>query len=159
MTRAQTTANSADLDRADSPHALIWFLVIDHPRISEPVRVVSDFYAYTLGGFEYVALPFEILPLTDTEQQPFAELRVQNVNRQIGRALETDMAARVRSLPPGWPRHDHDVICINGHPAPRALWPMIRPKPSVPGRPVEVTFHAPPMGGGGDGKLIVGFHP
>lgn len=67
-----------------------------------------------------------------------------------------DMAARVTSLPEGWPRHEHDAICINGHPVPQALWGMVKPKPSAGGVPVEVTFHAPPMGGGGGGKNILG---
>ena len=68
-----------------------------------------------------------------------------------------DMAGRVSTLPAGWPRHDWDVICINGQVVPRGLWPMVRPKPrSRNGVAVEVTFHAPPMGGdnGGTGKLV-----
>ena len=66
-----------------------------------------------------------------------------------------DMAKRVNSLPPGWPRHDDDVICINNHPVPRGVWHMVKPKPQAAGVPIEVTFHAPPMGGGGDSKNIL----
>lgn len=68
------------------------------------------------------------------------------------------MARRVRSLPDGWPRHDHDVICINGQPVPQGVWHMVRPKPVAHGVPVEVTFHAPPMAGGDDGggKSVLG---
>lgn len=66
-----------------------------------------------------------------------------------------DMAKRVTSLPAGWPRHDQDAICINGQPVPRGVWHMVRPKPTANGVPVEVTFHAAPMGGGdGGGKQI-----
>lgn len=63
-----------------------------------------------------------------------------------------DMAARVSSLPRGWPRHEHDVITVNGQVAPRALWGSIRPKAGV-----EVGFHAPPMGGEGEdtGKQVL----
>ncbi len=44
------------------------------------------------------------------------------------------------------------VICINGHPVPRAVWGMIRPKSAAV---TEVTFHLPPQGGGGDsGKNV-----
>lgn len=50
--------------------------------------------------------------------------------------------------------HDFDargVICINGKPVYRSAWARIRPKASHNGVPVEVTFHAPPLGGGKDG--------
>jgi len=70
-----------------------------------------------------------------------------------------DMAARIETLPEGWPRHEHDVIAINGHVIPRGCWPMIRPKPVAGnGCPVVVEFFAPPMGGGGsgDGKNVAG---
>ncbi|MGR3495147.1 hypothetical protein [Citreimonas sp.] len=71
-----------------------------------------------------------------------------------GETLE-QMARRVTSLPDGWPRHGGDAICINGKAVPRALWGMVRPKPSgTSGVPVEVTFHAPPTGGDGGGKQV-----
>lgn len=58
--------------------------------------------------------------------------------------------AGLRARMPGLP-DDFDTIgtiCINGHPAPRALWGAITPKaPAV----TEVTFHCPPLGGGKDG--------
>lgn len=47
--------------------------------------------------------------------------------------------------------HDFDtrgVICINGRPVYRSAWERITPKPSHNGVPVEITFHATPMGGG-----------
>lgn len=68
------------------------------------------------------------------------------------------MSRRVKSLPEGWPRHEHDVICINGHPVPRALWGAVKPRAtSSVGGPVRITFHAPPMGGGDDGgKSVLG---
>ena len=56
--------------------------------------------------------------------------------------------------------HDFDrrgVICINGRPVFRSAWGRITPKPMSNGVPVEVTFHAPPLGGGkeGGGKNIL----
>jgi hypothetical protein len=56
--------------------------------------------------------------------------------------------------------HDFDsrgVICINGRPVYRQAWGVIRPKAEHNGIPVEITFHAPPMGGGkeGGGKNIL----
>jgi hypothetical protein len=62
-----------------------------------------------------------------------------------------DMRNRMGGLPESF--NDRGVICINGVPAPPALWGMIRPKPVAV---TEVTFHYPPAGGGGDGKNILG---
>ncbi len=66
-----------------------------------------------------------------------------------------EMKAQMSCLP-----HDFDsrgVICINGRPVYRSAWGKIRPKARHNGSPVEITFHAPPMGGGGKegGKNIL----
>ncbi len=53
---------------------------------------------------------------------------------------------------------DRGAICVNGRPVQRNAWRMIKPKPMHNGVPVEVTFHATPMGGGdegGGGKQIL----
>lgn len=47
---------------------------------------------------------------------------------------------------------DHGTICINGEPVPRGAWHLIRPKAITAGMVNSVTFHAPIMGGGDDGK-------
>lgn len=61
----------------------------------------------------------------------------------------TAMRGRMHGLPSDFDRLG--VICLNGHPVPRALWGMIRPKaPAI----TEVTFHQPPQGGGDDGKSV-----
>lgn len=61
-----------------------------------------------------------------------------------------ELRAQMSCLP-----HDFDsrgVICINGRRVYRNAWHVIRPKAEHNGVPVEITFHAPPMGGGqGDG--------
>jgi hypothetical protein len=71
--------------------------------------------------------------------------------RQLPAAMTlAELAAAMPGLP-----HDFDargVICINGRPVYRSAWRSIRPKPRHNGVPVEVTFHAPPMGGGGEGQ-------
>jgi hypothetical protein len=47
---------------------------------------------------------------------------------------------------------EHGVICINGKEVPRGAWHLIRPKAITAGLVNSVTFHAPIMGGGDDGK-------
>lgn len=91
MTQQRTipAATAAELERDSSPYALIWFLTITHPAISEPIRVVSDVFDYTLDGDEYIGIPFDAIAVTDNDQQPTAQLRVQNIDRRIGQALES----------------------------------------------------------------------
>lgn len=64
-----------------------------------------------------------------------------------------ELAAKMPGLP-----HDFSgrgVICINGKRVARQAWHLITPKPSFRGIPIEVTFHAPAMGGGeGRGKQV-----
>lgn len=89
--RTQVTRHAEDLDRTDSPHALIWFLTIEHPSLNPPIRVVGDFSDYAIGGVAYKRAPFEVQPLTDNDQTPSAELRVPNIDRRIAAALESDL--------------------------------------------------------------------
>lgn len=79
----------AELERDSSPDALIWFLTISHPSLSESIRVVSDIFDYVLDGNTYIGFPFDAIPVTDDDQQPSAQLRVQNIDRRIGHALES----------------------------------------------------------------------
>lgn len=90
--RSLATRHLVDLDDTESPAALMWFLTIDHPNIVEPIRVVSDYFDYVIDGDTYIAMPFEVQPLTDNDQTPSAEIRVPNIDRRIGEALEIDMA-------------------------------------------------------------------
>jgi hypothetical protein len=85
-----------------------------------------------------------------THRDPFAIMpHVYHV--ELKTSLE-DMVAQITTLPEGWPRHDEDVITVNGHVVPRGAWRMVQPKAFSPaGVRNEVMFHAPPMGGGGGG--------
>lgn len=60
-----------------------------------------------------------------------------------------EMAAQVRHLPADFGARG--VICINGRRVQRNAWALIKPKPAHNGVPVEVTFHAAPLGGGDNG--------
>ena len=77
----------------------------------------------------------------------FGSLKAPVVRRlQPGQTL-AEMRAQMTCLP-----HDFDtrgVICINGRKVQRGAWHLITPKAVANGVTVEVTFHAPPMGGGG----------
>lgn len=84
------------------------------------------------------------MTITATYREPFVfEPRVASMPDGLTLA---QMRNRM-TLPPEFDAHG--IICLNGHPVSRELWPMIKPKaPAI----TEVTFHCPPQGGGGDGK-------
>lgn len=89
MTRTVTPTIRADLQAQDSPHALLGFLTITHRNLPEPIRVVSDPVDFVVGGLEFIGCPFEFQLLTDEDEAPTTQLRVQNVDRRIGEALRT----------------------------------------------------------------------
>lgn len=75
-------------EREGSPDVLLAFLTVTHQNLSEPIRIVSDVFDYVLEGETYKGIVFDAKPLTDTDAAPVTELRVQNVDRRIGEALE-----------------------------------------------------------------------
>lgn len=77
----------AELEREASAEAILAFLTIRHPGLREPIRVVSDVFDYVYGGATYTGLVFGFAVLTDTEEQPYTQLVVQNADRRIGQAL------------------------------------------------------------------------
>jgi hypothetical protein len=87
MSRPIDAAVKASLEAPESPDALLAFLTVTHPSLSAPIRVVSDVMDYVVNGQTHVGLPFEFGLLTDIEGPPQTELRMQNVDLRIGRAL------------------------------------------------------------------------
>ena len=87
MSRVIDADVKASLEAPESVDALLAFLTVTHPALPDPIRVVSDVMDYVVGGLTYLGLPFEFGILTDTEGPPMTELRMQNVDQKIGRAL------------------------------------------------------------------------
>lgn len=77
----------AGLQAPESADALLAFLTITHPALPEPIRAVADVLAYQIDGVTFVGVPFDVTLLSDSETAPVTELRVQNVDGRIGRAL------------------------------------------------------------------------
>lgn len=88
MTRDIDADVKAGLEAPDSVDALLVFLVITHPLLTDPIRVVSDVMDYTVDGNLHVGVPFEPRILTDNEGPSMTELGMQNVDRRIGLALQ-----------------------------------------------------------------------
>lgn len=89
MVRPVTPEQREDLLAPASPHALLAFVTVRHRLLIKPLRVVSDPTDFVVGGDRYTGIPFEIAPVTDEDQHPRTEVRMQNVDRRIGEALRT----------------------------------------------------------------------
>lgn len=100
MPRHITPADALDLQSEASPHALLAFVTIRHPNLTEPIRAVADPFDYlvTEDGQThlYRGLPFEIRPPTDSDREPVTQMRVPNVTPLIGEAIrESSVRAQV----------------------------------------------------------------
>lgn len=93
-----------EMNRQNSAEAYPIFLTITHPTLDTPIRVVSDPKNFMLDGNFYRGFRFGIRLVTDTEEMPYAELTIQNVDKKLSDALlDIDVA----------PRLDFDVIALN----------------------------------------------
>lgn len=73
---------------ADEPPLVM--LEIDHPDLSEPVRVINDNQDLTSNGHLFVACPFRCTLPDDFENQlPKATLAVDNIGRELVYWIET----------------------------------------------------------------------
>lgn len=79
-----SAANAAQTDEV-----FLVLLVIDHPQITEPIRLVSNTENIVSNGHTYVGFPFEITLFNEDDQTPSAQIRVQNVDRRIGEVVRS----------------------------------------------------------------------
>lgn len=87
MPRATALAARAVLQDTDSAVALLAFLTLTHPNLSQPVRLVSDVMDYVWQGNLFTGVPFGFELLTDGDAPPETQLVLPNLDRRIGQAL------------------------------------------------------------------------
>lgn len=83
-----TTLISA-ANAAQTGEVFLVLLVIDHPQLTEPVRLVNNTENVVSNGKTYVGFPFEFTLFNEDDQTPRAQLRVQNVDRRIGEVVRS----------------------------------------------------------------------
>lgn len=84
-----STLTARNLHRTDDNGGILALLKIDHPDLSGPVRIVNDTRDLVTLGDTYIALPFEVkLPNDVSKEIPRAQLRVDNVGRELTAELE-----------------------------------------------------------------------
>lgn len=89
-----TVAAAAALQRVDDKHGLLQLLTVTGGGISEPIRLVNDTRDLVSQGQTFMAVLFEVVPPKDAAKEiPRAQLRIDNVGRDLGQELE--------ALPPG----------------------------------------------------------
>lgn len=83
-----TTSRTA-LHRVSDPQGLLWLLTITGGGITIPVRIVNDTRDLVSGGETFIGLPFEVVPPKEaTKEVPRAQLRIDNVGRELTAELE-----------------------------------------------------------------------
>ncbi|AWD21621.1 DUF1833 family protein [Fuscovulum blasticum] len=82
------------LESVASTDALLPFVLVEHPALAQPIRVVSDVIDYQMDGHLWLGLLFRVSLPTDTDGPPEASITIPNVDRRIGTALRvlTDRA-------------------------------------------------------------------
>lgn len=78
-----------ELDRQDSSEVMLVFLTVTHAELAAPIRVVSDPRNFILDNNEYIGFEFDIRILNDTENPPFSQLTIQNVDKKISEGILT----------------------------------------------------------------------
>ena len=96
MSRNTSTTLQQAVNASETGEAFLTLLTLDHSTLSEPIRVTNDpmvelstgVRGVVSNGDEYIALPFDlVLPDQDEGQLPRAKLRIDNVNREIVKAV------------------------------------------------------------------------
>ena len=78
----------------ETSDGLFALLTIDHDDLSAPIRVVHNQVDVVSRGDTFTAFPFElILPTSEPDSPPRAQLTIDNVSREIGQAIRTVSSA------------------------------------------------------------------
>ena len=90
MTRAYSSEFKSTLAAVSAPEAPFVLLEINHPTLSEPVRVINDMQDLTSNGNVFIGFPFQfVLPDDFQGQLPKAKLAIDNVGRDLMYWIET----------------------------------------------------------------------
>lgn len=84
------------LEQSSSSEPILVFVIITHPDISQPIRLVIDGDDYVINGDTFHKSYFELDLLTDGESPPQARFRFPNVDREaISRLRRVSSPCRV----------------------------------------------------------------
>lgn len=95
------TSDAAN-ENAIAQHSTDPFLIrltIEHEEYGDPILIVRNRKSITTtDGREFIPYPFSIRPPNDDNEQPSADIVVANVDREIGRKLESIITPAVFTI-------------------------------------------------------------
>lgn len=78
----------------ETSDGLLVLLTIDHDDLVSPIRLVNNNVNVTSRGEEFIAFPFElILPTSNADTPPKAQLTIDNVSLELGQVIRTISSA------------------------------------------------------------------
>jgi hypothetical protein len=84
MARTVSLAALQGAMAAQTDELYLVLLQVDHPNLGSPLRFVNNSQDVTSNGNVYTAYPFEaVMPDDVEEKEPTAELRIDNVSRDL----------------------------------------------------------------------------
>lgn len=90
MPRPYSSIYKSTLAQVSAPEAPYILLEIDHPELTDPIRIINDTQDLTSNGDLYIGCPFRcVLPDDFENQLPKARLSVDNIGRELMFWIET----------------------------------------------------------------------
>lgn len=97
MPRTIALSLRQELEKQESAEAILCFVAISHPTLTDPLRFVSSPVNHVWGGNTYLGCVFDWQLMTDDDTPPTSRITVQNVDRIAGRYVRTlNSPARIR---------------------------------------------------------------
>lgn len=88
MPRTLSTAALKAILAQQTGEAFLVFLRLDHPSLTQPIRVVNDGVDHVVDGLTWVGFPFEAaIPSESEDSLPTVKLVIDNVDRSIVQAV------------------------------------------------------------------------
>ena len=95
--RMRTQVSTSFIRSAFQPETdEVWLilLTLSHPDLSDDIRVVHNPETITSRGLDYIGFAFDLILPSDTEDRaPVAELRIDNVSREIAQSVRSISSA------------------------------------------------------------------
>ena len=90
MPRPYSSIYKSTLAQVSAPETPYILLEIDHPELTDPIRIINDTQDLTSNGDLYIGCPFRcVLPDDFENQLPKARLSVDNIGRELMFWIET----------------------------------------------------------------------
>lgn len=84
-----------NVNKLNSDENILVLVKIEHPFISEPIRLVNDNINFTLEGEEYIAMPFNVSRQSDHQNElPKVSLEISNVGRSLVKWIDSSSGGR-----------------------------------------------------------------